>query len=175
MLQTATRESLARYLEPRLWQAIGAGVQQPGSSDGGLENAALAACARCLVTILRLGIVLANDGQRPDTGKQVIPREFLLDSTDWHRVAAAFRPRNPSSYYGYSNYFWLENSRARRFMLLGIHGQAIFVDPAHRLVMVHLAASEHAKVGEGNDGQQAGGVVASCRATLRQMVSPEPA
>lgn len=154
VLQTATRESLARYLEPRLWQAIGAEGTATWFLDGaGLENAA--GGVRALPRdYLRLGIILANDGQRPDTGKQVIPREFLLDSTDWHRVAAAFRPRNPSSYYGYSNYFWLENSRARRFMLLGIHGQAIFVDPAHRLVMVHLAASEHAKVGEGTMGNE---------------------
>ena len=109
--------------------------------------------ARVARDYLRLGIVLANDGQRPDTGKQVIPREFLLDSTDWHRVAVC-SVHEIRRHHGYSNHFWLENSRARRFMLLGIHGQAIFVDPAHRLVMVHLAASEHAKVGEGTMGNE---------------------
>jgi hypothetical protein len=30
------------------------------------------------------------------------------------------------------------------FALLGVHGQAIFVDPASRLVMVHLAVRKEA-------------------------------
>ena len=53
--------------------------------------------------------MLANDGVRPDDPerKQIIPREFLLDATDWKRVAEAFRPRRATPYYGYSYKFWL--------------------------------------------------------------------
>ena len=76
----------------------------------------------------------------------MIPRDYLVDSTDWHRAESPFRPQPLST--GYNNYFWLQGSEARRFVLLGVHGQAIFVDPANKLVMLHLAASESAKVGE---------------------------
>ena len=106
----------------------------------------------CLMALprdyLRLGIVLANDGQRPDTGKQVVPLEYLMDSTDWRRVEAPFCPRNRAPFLGYSNYFWLENSEARRFTLLGVYGQAIYLDPANKLVMVHLAANSVHRAGD---------------------------
>jgi CubicO group peptidase (beta-lactamase class C family) len=35
---------------------------------------------------------------------------------------------------------WILPGERRMFALLGVYGQAIFVDPASRLVMVHTAA-----------------------------------
>lgn len=146
VLKAATSESVTAYLERRLWQAIGA----EGAARWELDRTGLELTQCCITALphdyLRLGIVLANDGKRPDTAKQVIPRDYLLDSTDWHRAETPFRPQPPGT--GYNNYFWLQGSEARRFVLLGVHGQAIFVDPANKLVMLHLAASEAAKVGE---------------------------
>jgi CubicO group peptidase (beta-lactamase class C family) len=146
VLRAATSESVTDYLQGRLWQAIGA----EGAARWELDRTGLELTQCCITALphdyLRLGIVLANDGQRPDTAKQVIPRDYLLDSTDWHRAEPPFRPQPQRT--GYSNYFWLQSSEARRFVLLGIHGQAIFVDPANKLVMLHLAASEAANVGD---------------------------
>ena len=139
LLKSATKESVASYLEPRLWQAMGA----EGAAYWYLDKMGLEFTAGYLKALprdyLRLGMVLANDGKRPDTGKQIIPLEFLLDSTDWHRVEEPFRPRKSSD--GYSNFFWIQGSEARRFWLVGVHGQAIFVDPAKKLVMLHFAAN----------------------------------
>lgn len=147
-IRSATGEGLARYLEPRLWQAIGAEGEASWQADPyGVEHGQC-----CLFALprdyLRLGVVLAHDGRRPDTGVQVVPLDFLLDSTDWRRAEPAFRPGRATPYLGYGNYFWLFPGEPRRFALLGVHGQAIFVDPALRLVMVHLAASAAARVGE---------------------------
>ena len=146
VLKAATGESVTGYLEQRLWQAIGA----EGAARWELDRTGLELTQCCITALphdyLRLGIVLANDGQRPENGRQVIPRDYLLESTDWHRAESPFRPQPPGT--GYSNYFWLQGSAARRFVLLGVHGQAIFVDPANKLVMLHLAASEAAKVGD---------------------------
>jgi CubicO group peptidase (beta-lactamase class C family) len=146
VLKAATGESVTNYLQGRLWQAIGA----EGAARWELDRTGLELTQCCITALphdyLRLGVVLANDGKRPDAGKQVIPLDYLLDSTDWHRADPPFRPQPPGT--GYSNYFWLQGSEARRFVLLGVHGQAIFVDPANRLVMLHLAASEAAKVGD---------------------------
>ena len=142
-LQRALGESLAAYLTPRLWQAIGAAAPADWQTDPlGLD---LAHC--CLFAQprdwLRLGIVLANDGRRPDDGQAVIDREYLLEATDARRLDPPFRPR--SGRWGYSDFFWVMPGPARRFALLGVHGQAIFVDPAQRLVMVHLAAGAAAR------------------------------
>jgi CubicO group peptidase (beta-lactamase class C family) len=42
----------------------------------------------------------------------------------------------------------------RRFALLGVYGQAIFVDPARKLVMVHLAANATASAGQTSMGRE---------------------
>jgi len=112
-LKAATGESVATYLSARLWQAIGA----EGEAQWQLDRTGLEWAQCCVFALprdyLRLGIVLANDGKRPDTGQQVVPREYLLDSTDRHRADEPFRPRPGSS--GYSNFFWLSGSKSRRF------------------------------------------------------------
>jgi CubicO group peptidase (beta-lactamase class C family) len=42
-------------------------------------------------------------------------------------------------FFGYGYQTWIFPSEERRFALLGVRGQRIFVDPASRLVMVHTA------------------------------------
>lgn len=144
-LVAATGEGLASYLEPRLWQALGAEAPADWLTDPrGLELGQCCLWARPR-DWLRLGLLLAHDGRRPDTGAQVIPRDVLLQATDWHRFEPPFRPRPDR--WGYNDFIWVMGGAERRFALLGVHGQAIFVDPARRLVMVHLAASSAARVG----------------------------
>ena len=95
----------------------------------------------------RLGILLANDGALD--GKQIIPRDYLLEATDWHRQPDAFRPQQATPYFGYGYQFWPFPGEKRRFALLGVFGQAIFVYPELKLVMVTTAATKTANlVGE---------------------------
>jgi len=147
VLHGATGMTVSEYLTPRLWQAIGAETSALWRADRyGLERASGSFNAT-LRDYARLGIVLANDGARPDDAehKQIIPREYLLDATDWKRVAEPFRPRKATPYYGYGYKFWLFPGEARRFALLGVYGQFIFIDPALKLVMVQTSANATAK------------------------------
>ncbi len=155
VFQSAAKQDLASYLSTRLWQAIGAesdalwiknrfGV----ISAGGGFNATLGDYAR-------LGIVLANDGLRPDTRQQVIPQNYLLEATDWKRQPKAFHPRVATPYFGYGYQFWLFPGDKRRFALLGVYGQRIFVDPELRLVMVQTAANETARADGTSLGREA--------------------
>jgi CubicO group peptidase (beta-lactamase class C family) len=93
-----------------------------------------------------LGVLLANDGRLG--GKQIIPKDYLLEATDWHRHPSAFAPKasGPRGL-GYGYQFWTLRGAERRFALLGVFGQAIFVDPARKVVMVHLAAAKNPRVG----------------------------
>ncbi|MFO1329056.1 MAG: serine hydrolase [Rubrivivax sp.] len=137
-VMAAAGEGLARYLEPRLWQAIGAEAPADWGTDAsGLELGQCCLWARPR-DWLRLGMVLAHDGRRPDTGAVVIDPAFLMESTDARRLDPPFRPA--AGRWGYEHFTWVMNTPERRFALLGVYGQAIFVDPARRLVMVHLAA-----------------------------------
>lgn len=155
VLRGATGMSLSEYLTPRLWQAIGAETSALWrAAPTGLERAAGNFNAT-LRDYGRLGIVLANDGQRPDDHKQVIPRDYLLEATDWRRAPAAFRPRAATPYYGYNYQFWIFPTDKRRFAMIGVYGQMILVDPELKLVMVQTAANATAKAGETTLGKNA--------------------
>lgn len=146
VLRAATGTSLSDYLTPRLWQPMGAEADatwirtRDGTETGsGNFNAVLRDFGR-------LGILLANDGAAG--GKQIVPKEYLLDATDWHRQPDAFTPRRATPYFGYGYQFWLFPGEKRRFALLGVYGQSMFVDPDLKLVMVITAAAKNASVGK---------------------------
>ena len=94
--------------------------------------------------------MLANDGVRPDdpSRKPIVPREYLLDATDWKRQPEAFQPGKATRTLGYGYQVWLYPDDSGWFGLLGMYGQSIFVDPAQRLVMVLTAAQKAAADGE---------------------------
>ena len=150
VLRAATGMNESDYLTPRLWQAIGAEQSALWRADKtGLEvtygnfNAILRDYAR-------LGVVLANDGVRPDdpSSKQIIPREFLLDATDWKRVPEQFRPGKANPHMGYGYQFWILPGERRQFAMLGVYGQSIFVDPALKLVVVQTGVNATADAGD---------------------------
>ena len=146
VLRRATGMTLSQYLTPRLWQPMGAEADATWvRTRDGLESAAGGFNA-ILRDYGRLGMLLANDGVAG--GKQVVPKDYLLDATDWHRQPAAFAPRQATPYFGYGYQFWLFPGEKRRFALLGVYGQSIFVDPEQKLVMVITAAAKHASVGK---------------------------
>jgi len=147
VLRGATGRTLCDYVGERLWKPIGAQAaaswllnpaDQVELAQGGF-NATLHDYAR-------LGMMMAADGRV--SGVAVVSREHLLDMTDAARQPEAFRPgqmqHHGSNYFGYGFQTWLLPGRQRRFMLLGVYGQAIFVDPALNLVVVHTAVGKDA-------------------------------
>jgi CubicO group peptidase (beta-lactamase class C family) len=105
-----------------------------------------------------LGVLLANDGRRPDRPDlgEILPRDFLLEATDWQHHPKVFAPNQATPYFGYGYQVWTFPGPQRRFALLGVYGQAIFVDPAQKLVMVHLAANATASTGKTSMGRERG-------------------
>lgn len=139
-LRGATGQSLSEYLGTRLWQAMGAEQSALWRADRTGLEAAAGNFNATLRDYARLGVLLAHDGQRPDTGQQIIPARYLREATDWQQHPLAFQPGRASPYYGYGYQFWTFPGSQRRFALLGVYGQMMLVDPAQKLVMVHLAA-----------------------------------
>jgi CubicO group peptidase (beta-lactamase class C family) len=142
LMREVTGMTLSEYLTPRLWQPMGAEsdatwVRSADGTESGFGN-----FNATLRDYGRLGILLANDGALD--GKQIIPRDYLLEATDWHRQPDAFKPERATSYFGYGYQFWPFPGEKRRFALLGVFGQAIFVDPGLKLVMVTTAATKTA-------------------------------
>jgi len=158
VMRGATGKTLSSFLETRLWQPMGAqtsGLWRAGAD--GLERASgnFNATAQ---DYARLGVLFANDGVRPDRPDlgEILPKDFLLEATDWRRHPEAFAPKKATPYYGYGYQVWTFPGAQRRFALLGVYGQSIFVDPSQKLVMVHLAANATAKSGQTNIGREVG-------------------
>ena len=146
LLRAVTGTTLSEYLTPRLWQPMGAEddatwVKTKDGTETGSGN-----FNAILRDYGRLGILLANDGAAG--GKQIVPKDYLLDATDWHRQPEAFTPTKATPYFGYGYQFWLFPGEKRRFALLGVYGQSIFVDPELKLVMVITGAAKNASVGK---------------------------
>ncbi len=151
VLRAATGRSLCDYLAQKIWQPLGAEASAAlllNPVDGvELAQGGFNATVR---DYARLGTMMANDGRvdGPAGATQVVSREHLLDMTDATRQPEAFRPgRMPyhgSSYAGYGWQTWLMPGSRRRFVLLGVYGQAILVDPALHLVVVHTAVGKDA-------------------------------
>lgn len=134
VLAGATGRSVAQLTTEWLWQPMGAEdsafwrIARDGQEGAqGSFNASLRDWGR-------LGLLLARDGRVGD--RQVVPADYLLDATDIARQPPAFQPgrATPNSGYGYQ--FWLLPYRERTFALQGIHGQAVYVQPASGIVMV---------------------------------------
>jgi CubicO group peptidase (beta-lactamase class C family) len=156
VVRGATGMSLSEYLTPRLWQPIGAESTAYWYADKTGLEVALGNFNATLRDYGRLGIVLANDGIRPDdpAKTQIIPREFLLDATDWKRSPEPFHPGKATPYMGYGYQFWIFPGNRRRFALLGVYGQSIFVDPELKLVIVQCAANATAEAGKNSLGPE---------------------
>lgn len=146
VLAGASGRSVADLTREWLWQPLGAerdafwGLNREGQErSSAMFNASLRDWGR-------LGLMLARDGRVGE--QQVVPQDYLLDATDAARQPPAFRPRSATPYFGYGYQFWLFPMRERSFGLQGVHGQAVFVQPASGIVMVQTA------VYEGASGQQ---------------------
>jgi CubicO group peptidase (beta-lactamase class C family) len=146
LLHAVTGTTLSEYLTSRLWQPIGAEADATWIKTTDGTETASGSFNATLRDYGRLGMLLANDGAVG--ARQVVPKQYLSEATDWHRHPDAFAPRRATPYFGYGYQFWIFPGEKRRFALLGVYGQSIFVDPELKLVMVITAAAKNASVGK---------------------------
>jgi CubicO group peptidase (beta-lactamase class C family) len=126
---------VSRYLSEKIWQPIGA-----ESDAAWLTGASGEAGYCCLNATLRdwgrIGRLLAHDGNW--NGHQVVPRQWVIDATSVHADAPHLAPGNQVGSLGYGYQTWLL-AGDRNFALLGVRGQAVFVDPKDKIVMAMTA------------------------------------
>jgi CubicO group peptidase (beta-lactamase class C family) len=137
VLRAVTGEPVANYLHDRLWQAIGTEADASWSMDGTGQEITFCCFNATLRDYARLGRLLAHDGAWE--GRQLIPRQWLLDATTVQPADTYLAPGKATPYFGYGYQVWILPGERRSFALLGIRGQMILIDPASKLVMVHTA------------------------------------
>ena len=149
VMRGATGMNLSTYLGGRLWPAIGAQRSALWRADKTGLEVALGNFNATMADYARLGVVLANDGRRPDRpgAPAVIAPEFLIEATDWKKSPAPFRPGQATPTLGYGYQYWTLPGEHRRFAMIGVYGQSLFVDPGRRLVIVQTGANATADAG----------------------------
>jgi CubicO group peptidase (beta-lactamase class C family) len=135
VLRAATGQPLSQYLSEKIWQPMGAEADATWLIDAGGYETGYMGINATLRDWGRLGLLLANDGALD--GKQIIPAEWIKAATTaefpYQQVGVATRNNG----YGYQT--WLIDPKERRFALLGVRGQGVFIDPATKIVVVHTA------------------------------------
>jgi CubicO group peptidase (beta-lactamase class C family) len=143
VLRSAVGRPVADYLQEKIWEPMGAEADATWLIDRSGQEATYCCLNAVLRDYARLGLLLAHDGRIGD--REIIPKAWLHDATtvpadSWH-----LKPYAATPYFGYGYQTWIFPGERRMFALLGLHGQAIYVDPSSRLVMVHTAVSKEAR------------------------------
>jgi len=147
VLEVASHMTIAHFLETRLWSRFAM------ESDGFWE-----ALARGEVDMGGHGFnatlrdwgrfaLFVADGGRLSDGEQLLPSDWILQSTSWTKAKGSVSPATPEGQFGYQ--WWFNGvdpkhaggntaARAARktFWAEGIYGQAIAINPSEHLVMV---------------------------------------
>ena len=135
VLRGAIGGNLSEYTSRVLWQPMGAESDAYWNIDPAGHEVGYCCFSATLRDWARLGLLLADGGARD--GKQIIPAA-------WVKAATSSQAPNPR--YGYQT--WVP-SQGDRFQLRGRRGQAVWVHPATRTVVVHTAVYEN--FGASND------------------------
>lgn len=138
VLRAATGVPVAKYLSEKIWKPMGAEADASWIVDKGGYEVAFCCLNAILRDYARFGLLLADDGALE--GTQIIPAEWVRAGTT---VAAPhLAPGTAGRIFGYGYQTWVFAGRERRFALIGVRGQAIFVDPKSKIVMVHTGVAE---------------------------------
>jgi len=141
VLRAAVGQPLATYLSEKIWQPMGAEADATWLVDKAGNETGFCCINATLRDFCRFGLLLANGGARD--GKQIIPAGWVKAAT--HPRAMHLRVGFATVHNGYGYQTWiLDDGHARAggqpiFAAFGVRGQAIYVDPATKVVMVHTA------------------------------------
>jgi len=142
VLRSAVGRPVADYMQEKIWAPIGAEADATWLIDRSGQEVTFCCINAVLRDYARLGLLLAHDGNW--RGRQIIPAAWIEDATRVAPDQAHLRPGIATGFFGYGYQVWIFPGERRMFAFLGIRGQAIFVDPASRLVMVHTAVRKQA-------------------------------
>ncbi len=137
VLARAIGRPVAEYLQQKIWQPMGAEADATWLVDNSGQEATFAGLNAVLRDYARLGLLLAHDGDW--RGRQIIPAPWIMEATTVRADQPHLQPGTATPIFGYGYQTWILPTRRRMFLLWGIRGQRIFVDPTNRLVMVNTA------------------------------------
>ena len=148
VLARATGQPLATYLQTRIWHPMGAEADASWTIDHSGQEVAYCCLNATLRDYARFGLLLAGNGAAG--GKQVIPRQWLVDAATAPGPNTAVAPGPAGQSWGYGYHTWLMPGPRHGLAMEGIHGQRVFIDPPSGLVLVQTAVRVAATHNEGD-------------------------
>jgi len=133
VLVKAVGMPLADYVSQKLWQPMGAEADAAWVLDAAGMEAAYCCLSARLRDWARLGLLLMDGGQRE--GRAVIPADWVESATTVRFRDGHLQPRRATPFMGYGYQTWIFPDHMG-FALQGVRGQAVFVHPRLKLVMV---------------------------------------
>lgn len=148
VLRSATGKTVTDYTSDKLWKPLGMSADASWLIDAEGMEAVFAGLSMTLRDMMRFGVLYMNKGEA--NGVQVVPEHWIMDS-----ITPDSEPllpgENPLSDWvmGYGYQWWLPESEEGEFMAMGIYGQAIYINPARKIVIAKTSAhNEYVEAGE---------------------------
>jgi CubicO group peptidase (beta-lactamase class C family) len=155
VLEKATRMTIARYLETRLWSRFA--MERDGVWEALAEGQVDMGGHGFNATLRDWGrfAQFVAEGGRLANGEELLPPDWIAQSTTWTKAKGSVTPATPDGQYGYQ--WWFGGIDADRgdpdnamqtardtFWAEGIYGQAIAINPTEKLVMVQWSTWKEA-------------------------------
>jgi len=139
VLRRVTGQSLSQLLHERVQAKLGAEQDGYFSIDSTSSEFAGAGFNVTLRDMARFGEAMRLDGRF--NGHQIVPKAVVDDirkGGDRARFASAGYKTLPG--WSYRNMWWVSHNEHGAYMARGIHGQAIYIDPAAEMVIARFAS-----------------------------------
>lgn len=138
VLRAATGETLASYLESRIWKPMGMESDAYWLVDGKGMELAFGGLNAVLRDYARLGQLYLNEGAWQ--GRQIVPAAWVRASV--MPDAPHLQPGNPASNWvlGYGYQWWIPQQPDGDYLAIGVYGQFVYVDPKRRIVIAKTSA-----------------------------------
>lgn len=169
VLHAATGETLASYLESRLWKPLGMESDAYWLVDGNGMELAFGGLNAVLRDYARLGQLYLNEGAWQ--GKQIVPAAWVRASVT--PDAPHLVPGNAASNWvlGYGYQWWIPQQPDGDYLAIGVYGQFVYVDPKRKVVIAKTSAYPDYNL-DGADKELE--TIALFRAIARHMSSSAP-
>jgi len=135
LLRAATGETIASYLESRVWKKVGMESDAYWLIDNQGMELAFGGLNAVLRDYARFGQLYLDEGVW--NGQEVVPREWVQAST----VQSAPREcPGPSMGFGYGNQWWIPSPPDGDYLAIGVYNQFVYVNPRKKIVIAKSSA-----------------------------------
>ncbi|MEM7659358.1 MAG: serine hydrolase [Bacteroidota bacterium] len=141
ILVRATGQTLAEYLQEKLWHPIGAEYMAYWLADDAGMEMALGGLNACLRDYAKVGQLFLHEGKWQ--GEQLVPAEWVRASTtpDAPHVTPGMRDNSAHAPYGYGYQWWIPIGNEGEYMAQGVYNQYIYINPTTGTVIAKNSAN----------------------------------